>query len=178
MGMFDLNNEMLEKKRQKFFAERHGLDHCRDDLSDVDFYAGGNNYVLPGLSGLFLLMAFISLRTYLRRRITGTGRRQLGIFIPLVALATLAAVCGIVWLKQKFGGKIHVIGKTLAYNGNMYSAEELNLVKCNAFGTVCVYADGKKVASVSYDEENAELIMAWAQKCGIHVIGWHKMQFD
>ena len=143
----------------------HAFDHCRDDLSDIDFLAGGNNVTLPVFAGIFGTMAFLSLRLWIRRRIAGRSN-SFGVVIFFLLL--LGAIYMLVlWLKQRSGGKIRVTGKALSCRGNFYSADEISLVKCNWLGNVCVYVGGKKIASVSWDEENAELIIAWSRKCGI-----------
>ena len=165
MNLNEQTNVMIEKKKRKLHAEMHGLDHCREDLSDVDFLAGGKNASLPVLSGSLGIASFITLRLWLRRSVTGHGG---GFGVIFILLLLMALLCLYMWFRQSGGGKIRVNGKSLSYNGNLYSADEINLVKCDWLGNVCVYSGGKKVASVSWEEENAELIIAWSRKCGIH----------
>ena len=63
---------------------------------------------------------------------------------------------------------ISVSGKTVFYNGECWTSDEISCVKCTKWlERVEVYSNGKKVLTFPWELDNSELFIAWVNKCGI-----------
>lgn len=84
-------------------------------------------------------------------------------FIGLIVILVVVTA-----IQERNKPTISVSVKTLFYNGDCWSSDEISRVKCTKwFERVEVYSGGKKVLSFPWEMDNSELFIAWVKKCGI-----------
>ncbi|MBR4023606.1 MAG: hypothetical protein IKI94_13645 [Ruminococcus sp.] len=162
-------NKPMNKRLEKLAVENTAFNNCRHDMSDVSFEIGNSSYLLKACGALVLLAVVFGGRFLIRRK-AGNPEYTLStidilfwIFIGGILIYTIVAT---IMLKSK--PTISVAGKTVFYNGNCWTSDEITCVKCSKFlEVVNVYSYNKKVLSFAWERDNSELFIAWAKKCGI-----------
>lgn len=162
-------NNAAKQKLFKLAAEDTALNGCRGDLSDVQFeikYPAGTYKIILAAAAFF---GFFGIRLILRRSVGNPDFKlsalDIGFFV-LLGLMVMLAVVSIILSKKK--SNVTVAGKSVFYNGNSWTSDEISCVKCSKFlEHISVYSAGKKIFSFPWTMENAEIFIAWTKKCGI-----------
>jgi hypothetical protein len=162
-------NQIGNKKLEKLVAENTAFKNCREDMSDVSFEIGKSSYTAKIFGAIAFLAVFYGARILARRYVGNpdmtfsTGDILFWCFIGLIIILVIFTV-----FKENKRPSISVLGKTLFYNGDCWSSNEISCVKCTKwFERVEVYSGGKKVLTFPWEMDNSELFIAWVKKCGI-----------
>lgn len=162
-------NDLVRLGYEKLAREDSALDNCRSDMSDVNFEIGKSSYTAKVFGMIVLFAVFFGGRIFLRRMIadagyaSSTGNTIFWILIGCIALLTI--VTAVTQAKQP---TVTVSGKTVFYNGNCWTSDEISCVKCTKWlERVEVYVNGKKVIVFPWELDNSEVFIAWTKKCGI-----------
>ncbi len=162
-------NKPMNKRLEKLAVENTVFNNCRQDMSDVNFEIGNSSYLLKACGALVLLAVVFGGRFLIRRK-AGNPEYTLStidilfwIFIGGILIYTIVAT---IMLKRK--PTISVSGKMVFYNGNSWTCDEIECVKCSKFfERVNVYSNGRRIISFPWELDNAEMFIAWVKKCGI-----------
>jgi len=166
--MNNIANQLLQTKEAKLSAENTALNNCKSDMSDVNFEITESSYSIK-LFGLIILFALFFGGRIGLRRMAGNPDYTMSVidkafWIFIVCLAIFTFIYAIV---KKFSKGITVAGKTIFYNGNCWTSDEISEVECTVLNQIKVYSEGKKVLSFSWERNNSEMFIAWVRKCGI-----------
>ena len=163
-------NQFENMRLTKLAAERTALNNSREDMSDVNFEIGKKSYSLKAFSAIVAFAVIFGVRIIPRRMIGNPDYTMSAIdkafwlFIGCIFICIV--VLGII---QKIKPSITVSGKTIFYNGNCWTSDEISCVKIsNWLERVEVYSNGKKIISFAWEMDNSEKFIAWTKKCGIH----------
>lgn len=174
--MNNITNQIYKTRGEKLTAENTVLNDCKPDMSDVNFEIT-ENYNTIKLFGLVILFALFWGGRIGLRRIVGNPDYTLspidkvfGIFIILLIIILVVYA-----VAKKFSKPIIIAGKTVFYNGNCWTSDDISEVECTALSyQIKVYSNGKKVLSFSWEMNNSEKFIAWVKKCGISFIDKRK----
>lgn len=165
-----MNNDQLgNKKLEKIAKENTAFKNCQPDMSDVNFEIGKSSYSVKIFGAIALFAIFFGIRIISRRYVGNLDMAfSIGdiIFWSFIGLIVILVV--VTAIQERNKPTISVSGKTLFYNGDCWSSDEISRVKCTKwFERVEVYSGGKKVLSFPWEMDNSELFIAWFKKCGI-----------
>ncbi len=173
-------NKPMNKRLEKLAVEDTAFNNSWQDMSDVNFEIGKNSYSLK-VFVLIVVMAVVIGGRILSRRMVGNPEYSMSAidiaFWIFIALLTIYVIISAIVQSRK--PTITVSGKTIFYNGNCWTSDEIDSVKCSRFlELVTVYSAGKKILSFPWERDNSELLIAWAKKCGIafedNRMNWNK----
>ncbi len=158
-------NELQRKGFEKLANEKNAF--AGRDLADISFEIGRGGY---GAYAFLLIAAFAVLfgGRFLARRGIGGAALSVGDFLfwLFIAAVVIAALLSLLLKRKKTG--ISVMGGTIFCDGNCYPPEEVTRVRCTRWlERVEVFAGKKKILSAEWNRDNAELLIAWARRCGI-----------
>lgn len=138
-------------------------------MSDVNFEIGKTSYSITIFAAIVLFAVFFGGRMILKRMVLNPECGVSVIDIAFWSFIGILAVCVVVSaILQSKRPSISVSGKTLFYNGKCWTSDEISCVKCSRWlELVEVYANGRKVLSFPWELEHSELLIAWANRCGI-----------
>lgn len=162
-------NQFGNQRLAKLAAENTAFNNCRPDMSDVSFEIGKSSYSVKIFGAIVLFALFFGVRI-IARRYVGNPDMKLSaggiVFWCFIGLLLILVIFSII--KESKRPPISVSGKTLFYNGDRWSSDEISYVKCTKwFERVDVYSGEKKVLSFPWEMDNSELFIAWVNKCGI-----------
>lgn len=168
------------RRLQKLAAEKTAFNDCRADMSDVHFEIGKNSYSLKIFSTIAAMSVIIGGRIISRRMVGNPEYCMSAIDIAFwifIALLVIYVIVSAILQSKK--PTITVSEKTIFYNGNYWTSDEIDCVKCSKLlEIVTVYSNGKKILSFPWERDNSELFIAWTKKCGIifedNRISWNK----
>lgn len=163
------NNKLSNIKQQKLAKEKTALNSCRSDMSDVSFEIGKSSYTAKIFGAIVIYAMFFGIRIGTRRYIGNPDvKSSAGDVIFWCFIALIAVLVVMTSISEKNRPTISVSGKTLFYDDNCWTSEEISCVKCTKwFERVEVYSNGKKVLTFPWELDNSELFIAWVNKCGI-----------
>ena len=162
-------NQIGNKKLEKLATENTAFKNCQPDMSDVNFEIGKSSYTVKIFAAIAAFALVYGIRM-LTRRYVGNPDMTFSIgdiifwcFIGLIVILVAASA-----IRGNNKPTISVLGKTLFYNRDCWSSDEISRVKCTKwFERVEVYSGGKKVLSFPWEMDNSELFIAWVKKCRI-----------
>lgn len=159
----------INKRFEKLAAEDTILNNCRSDMSDVSFEIGKSSYSVKICFMIVLFAVFFGGRIIMRQKI-GNPDYSLStkdiLFWSFIGCILIFTIVYAIMLKTK--PTITVSGKTIFYNGNILTSDEIACVKCSKFFEfVTVYSNGKKILSFPWEMDNSEMFIAWVKKCRI-----------
>ena len=162
-------NKPMNKRLEKLAVENTAFNNCRQDMSDVNFEIGKSSNLIKICAAIVVFAAFFGCRILIRRKV-GNPDYTLSIidiifwiFIGCISIYTIVSA---ILLKRK--PTISVSGKMVFYNGNSWTCDEIECVKCSKFfERVNVYSNGRRIISFPWELDNAEMFIAWVKKCGI-----------
>lgn len=152
------------EKRQLEYTALHGV-----KLSDVQFTLK-NSTAAAQICGMLVGAGVLyGGRFFLKKRIIHPDAGMSVTDILFWILMALLLICGIasLLLSGKQTG-ISVSGNTLYCGGSSWTSDEITRAKCTKWmEQISLYAGNKRILSVSWSMDNAELLIAWINKCGI-----------
>lgn len=162
-------NQFGNKRLAKLALENTAFNNCHSDMSDVSFEIGRSSYSIKIFAAIVVFAVIFGIRI-LSRRIIGNPDYTMSaidiafwIFIGCILICTIAFA-----IIQSKKPSISVSGKTVFYNGNCWTSDEISCVKCSKWlERIEVYSNGKMVISFFWEKDNSELFIAWTKKCGI-----------
>lgn len=171
-------NQFGNKKLEKLATEKTAFNDCRADMSDVNFEIGKSSYTTKIFGTIVLFALFFGVRI-LSRNFVGNPDMEFSVgdiifwcFIGLILILVIISI-----INENKRPSILISGKTLFYNGDCWSSDEISNVKCTKwFERIEVYSAGKKVLTFPWEMDNSELFIAWVNKCGI-VFEDYRMKF-
>ena len=75
----------------------------------------------------------------------------------------------ILFLHAMLRPKMGILGRKFYYKKEWYSCDQIWEIRITRLSRIILYMEGKRFASYSWDESNAEKLIAWARKCGVSV---------
>ena len=163
------NNQIWNKKIEKLGAEKVAFKNCRTDMSDVNFEIGTSSYTAKLFGFIVLFAIFFGVRIIARQFVGNPDMTfSIGDIIFWCCIGIIAVLVIVTSIHEKNKPTISVSGKTVFYNGDCWTSDEISCVKCTKwFERVEVYSNGKKVLAFPWELDNSELFIAWVNKCGI-----------
>lgn len=162
-------NQFGNKRLAKLELESTAFNNCRPDISDVSFEIGKSSYSVKIFGAIVLFALFFGVRIIARRYVGNPDMKLAAgdiVFWCFIGLLLILVIFSII--KESKRPPILVSGKTLFYNSDCWSSDEISYVKCTKwFERVDVYSGEKKVLSFPWEMDNSELFIAWVNKCGI-----------
>lgn len=164
-----MNNNNNNLRQSKLLAEKTAFKYSKEDMSDVSFEIGKSSYTAK-VFGMMVLFALFFGGRFLIRKFVGNTNNNLSvvdiIFWGIIALVGILVVVTVIREKKK--PTIFVKGKKIFYNGDQWTSDEIVLVRCTKWlERIEVYSHGRKILNFSWEMDNAELFIAWVNKCGI-----------
>ena len=162
-------NQFGNKRLAKLAVENTGLNECRADMSDVSFEIGKSSYTAKLFGFIVLFAIFFGVRIIARRFVGNPDMTfSIGDIIFWCCIGIIAVLVIVTSIREKNKPTISVSGKTVFYNGDCLTSDEISCVKCTKWlERVEVYSNGKKVLTFPWELDNSELFIAWVNKCGI-----------
>lgn len=153
----------------KLALENTAFNNCREDMSDVKFEIGRKSYTIKVFSMIVIFALIFGGRIMLRRRAGNPDFTMSALDTAVWTFIGFIAVCTVIAsIMQSLKPSISVSGKTIFYNGNCWTCNEISCVEVTKLlGCVNVYSNGKRIISFLWEKDNSELFIAWAKKCGI-----------
>lgn len=163
------HSQYSSKKRIKIATEKTAFKNCRTDMSDVNFEIGTSSYTAKLFGFIVLFAIFFGVRIIARRYVGNPDMTfSIGDIIFWCCIGIIAVLVIVTSIHEKNKPTISVSGKTVFYNGDCWTSDEISCVKCTKwFERVEVYSYGKKVLTFPWELDNSELFIAWVNKCGI-----------
>ena len=163
------NNQFLNIKQQKLAKERTAFNNSRSDMSDVSFEIGKSSYTAKVFGLIVLYAVFFGGRILLRQFVGDPDKTfSIGDIIFWCCIGIMAILVIATFIREKNKPTISVSGKTVFYNGDCWTSDEIAYVRCTKwFERIEVYSNGKKVLTFPWELDNSELFIAWVNKCGI-----------
>ena len=168
--MNNITNQIYKTREEKLAAENTVLNDCKSDMSDVNFEIT-ENYNSIKLFGFVILFALFWGGRIGLRRIAGNPDYTMS---SIDKAFWIFIVCLIIYMiiyavSKKFSKPITIAGRTVFYNGNCWTSDDISEVECTALSyQIKVYSNGKKVLSFPWERDNSEMFIAWVRKCGIN----------
>lgn len=159
--------KMNARKQQRLAAEKTAFANCNEDMSDVNFQVQGSadstKAVFPIIGAIALFAAFFVIR------IAHGDSKEIksGLIFVFGVIAVLLVICGVYMFVTSKHPVVSVRGKTVTCNGKSWTNTDFSHIECTAMGKVKVHSKGKVVLSFQWENEGAELFIAWARKLGI-----------
>lgn len=162
-------NQIGNIKRDKLVAEKTAFSNSKEDMSDVSFEIGKNSYTAKLFGFIVLFAIFFGVRIIARRYVGNPDMTfSIGDIIFWCCIGIIAILVIVTFIREKNKPTISVSGKTVFYNGDCWTSDEISYVKCTKWlERVEVYSNGKKVLTFPWELDNSELFIAWVNKCGI-----------
>lgn len=163
------NNQIWNKKIEKLNTEKTAFKNCGEDMSDVSFEMGKSSYTAKLFGFIVLFALFFGIRI-IARRYVGNPDMTFSIvdIIFWCCIGIIAILVIVTFVREKNKPTISVSSKTVFYNGDCWTSDEISYVRCTKwFERVEVYSNGKKVLAFPWELDNSELFIAWVNKCGI-----------
>lgn len=155
--------EVKEKRRA---AEYTALDG--KDFSEIAFTVGGWGALMPQLRRLCLYFALFCGWMLVKQWVL-RGTMDMTLLLWILVMLLLIAVMFACSVYQRLHAQLQIRGNTAELRGWKYRSSEIEDIRITRSERVKVYAAGKLLVSYSWDEENIEMLLAWAHKCGIQV---------
>lgn len=162
-------NQFGNKRLAKLALENTAFKNCREDMSDINFEIGKSSYTAKIFGFIVLFAIFFGVRITARRYVGNPDMTfSVGDIIFWCFIAAIGILVVVSVIREKNKPTISVSGKTIFYNGNCWTSDEISCVKCGKwFEYIDVYSNGKKIISFPWEKDNSELFIAWTKKCGI-----------
>lgn len=167
-GADKLAEKIKAQKQQKREDEETAFADAK--IEDIEFVVGTGSYLIPVVLSLTLfVIIFIvkeSLEDYyvMDQLPDKTQAIIMAAFIGFWLLLS-AGLLLYTFLRPPMG----VVGKDFYYKKLWYSCDQIFEIRITPMSRILIYVDNKRLASYSWNETNAEKLIAWARKCGVSV---------
>ena len=166
-----MNNyiKIENKKIVKLALEKTAFKNSSSDMSDVNFEIGKSSYTAKLFGFIVLFAIFFGVRIIARCYVGNPDITfSIGDIVFWCCIGIIAILVIVTSIREKTKPTISVSGKTVFYNGDCWTSDEISCVKCTKWlERVEVYSNGKKVLTFPWELDNSELFIAWVNKCGI-----------
>ena len=139
-------------------------------LEDIEFVAGVRRMIVPAVCSLSGIVVMFCGKNLLEQLFVHKERDHSAdgtVERVLIVIALVACITALLW--QLLRPKIGVSGREFYYRKVWHDAHEIEELHITRSGRVQIILQRKKLCSYAWDEENTELLIAWARKCGVQV---------
>lgn len=169
----DRSTEYLMETMQRRQREQEKVQES--ELYDMDFtvYLDKNVFQILGIALLLLLFMFFKVfARQLYQLIMQQWAPDFGTVIFVVfVIAAIFFVAVIIWsIWLWFRPKPHIMRAQIQYRGKTYHYSEITYIRINSIQMASVYAEGRKLFTVTGDYVNYGTLIAWAEKCRIPIL--------
>ncbi len=138
---------------------------------NIRFIAGGMRALPPFVYGFSGLLLIIGGKELIRHWILNSERNVSAVeTIPCMLIIAAAAMSVLVTLWQFLRPKIEVQGKSFCYRGQWYGCSEITEMKLTHSKRIQICTAEKRICSLAWAEDNAEMLIPWAHKLDIPII--------
>lgn len=167
-GADKLTEKLMQQKTQKLKDEAAAF--ANTPVEDIEFVVGAGNFLLPVTISISFLVIGAVASDILKDVYIGNGLPDQKETVTAILFCGSWLLLSVIlflhaWLRPKLG----VLGENFYYKKMWYSSDQIWEIRITRLSRIIIYMEGKRFASYSWDESNAEKLIAWALKCGVSV---------
>lgn len=167
-GADKLTEKLMQQKTQKLKDEAAAF--AETPVEDIEFVVGAGNFLLPVTISMSILVIRAVAGDMLKDVFIGNGLPEQKEAITSVLFGgSWLLLSVILFLHAMLRPKMGILGRNFYYKKMWYSCDQIWEIRITRLSRIILYMEGKRFASYSWDESNAEKLIAWARKCGVSV---------